>query len=140
MKSEVTREVRELTEYLKDKWSEMHWIDFATNLGEFQKTSNLSERKLAFCFSLSKSEVHRMLSVSKLSLQLRHVCKEFKTDYHVLCLFAEAPSSEIKEKLREQILNGSIKKHKAAKEFLGDFLRRNKKPLKKCKECKRKIA
>jgi hypothetical protein len=123
MKGKLTLETRQLCEQLKNSWSEMHWVDRSVNLLHLKKGTNLSERNLAFCFQLSKSEIHRMIAVAGLSQQMRDVCKEFDTDYHVLCLFAEAPSSARKEELRERIVNGSIRRHKAAREFLGGALR-----------------
>ncbi len=136
----ITQQFVELTEMLRKSWSEMSPVARALNMGELKKTSNLSERELAKCFGVSKSEIHRMISVSKLSKAMLDKAKIHGTDYHTLCVYAESPESARKEQLWGEIVNGSIKKHKAAKEFLGDALRRNKKPIKKCHECKRKIA
>lgn len=127
MKGKLNLQTRQLCDQLKESWKEMHPVDKCVNLLHLKNGTQLSERDLAFCFQLSKSEIHRMISVSRLSQQMRDTCKEYGTDYHTLCLFAEAPSSERKEQLRERIVNGSIKRHKAAKEFLGSALRTGRK-------------
>lgn len=127
MNGQLTAEIRELTNHLRQEWEDLTPIDLCNNMIALQETFKLSERKLALCFDLSKSEIHRILSVAKLSDALKATCKTFGTDYHTLCLLAEAPSSGRKEELLLKVLDGTVRRHKKAKEFLGDQLRKGRK-------------
>lgn len=103
---------------LKETWFDKNPIDKCEEMGDFQKEFSLSERKLAEIFKLSKSQVHRMLMVSRLPYDLRVAHLKFKTDYYTLCLYAELGESQVKNELGTLISQGLITKHVAAKRFV----------------------
>jgi hypothetical protein len=123
----LSASIRTEAEELKKEWPSCDALTKCDDIGEFNSRHKLSERTLAFCFGISKSEAHRLLSIAKLSPDMRGLMAVHKTDYHALCAYVEAPISAKKDELKEKLLNGEIKTHKDVRSFLGEFARKKQK-------------
>jgi len=68
-----------------------------------------------------------LLSIAKLSPEIRGLMAVHKTDYHALCAYVEAPISPRKDELKLKLLSGEIKTHRDVRNFLGEFARKKQK-------------
>lgn len=108
--------LKQLIEYLA---SDSHFFVKCDALAIFKSIEKLSERELARLVGRSKSEVHRMLDVTKADSDLREAVIQHKTDYHVLVRYFQTTGSN-QNKMYPLIINGTIKRHKEANSFLVD--------------------
>ena len=65
----------------------LHFIDKADGILNYQMATNVSERKITAALGISKSEVHRSLLLAKLPKKLKHAAKEFNIEKYVLLEF-----------------------------------------------------
>lgn len=88
---------------------EIHFVDQCRILGEFQEKLNVSERGLTRIFGISKSQVHRMLTVTKLPWSVLHYARTHELEKYVLITLAEMPVSEYRKIMIAKILQGSVR-------------------------------
>lgn len=103
---------------------ELHYIDKADGILNYQKATGASERKIQAALSISKSEVHRSLLIAKLPPKVKMAAKNFNTEKYVLLEFFALSSSPFKKKLEKEIIEGNIIKRAELKKFIknGDAL------------------
>lgn len=99
---------------------ESHFFLKCDKLAQFKNDHGLSERKLSALFSISKSEIHRMLLVARTDIEIRISVLEYGIDFYALVLFHEADES-IQGELKKLLVSGQIRKHKQIKDHLSMY-------------------
>lgn len=89
---------------------ELHYIDRADGIYNYQKATGASERKIQASLGISKSEVHRSLMIAKLPEDVKEAAKKFDIEKYVLVEFDALEKGAFKNKIQAQILEGKIKK------------------------------
>lgn len=89
---------------------ELHYIDKADGIFNYQKATKASERKIQAALGISKSEVHRSLMIAKLPENIKEAAKEFDVEKYVLVEFDALEKGAFRTKIEKQILAGEIKK------------------------------
>lgn len=98
---------------------ELHYVDKADGILNYQVATGASERKIQAALGISKSEVHRSLLIAKLPKVLKEAAKKFNIEKYVLLEFDVIPDKEIKATLKEMIAEGKIvKRNELKKAFL----------------------
>lgn len=97
---------------------DLHYIDQADSIFGYQKLTGASERKITASLGISKSEVHRCLSIARLPKEMKEAAKRFNTEKYVLIEWDELPKSDLKDELRGKILIGEMTKRIQLKRFL----------------------
>jgi ParB family chromosome partitioning protein len=98
---------------------ELHYIDKADGIYNYQVSTGSSERKIQSELGISKTEVHRSLLLAKLSDQLKEAAKAHNIEKYVLLEFdALDGRSPLKPDLETEILNGKITKRSQLKRRL----------------------
>ncbi len=97
---------------------ELHYIDKADGILNYQLATNASERKIQASLGISKSEVHRSLLIAKMSDKLKDAGKMHDIEKYVLLEFDEMPSSPIKKKIEGLILSGKVTKRSQLKKYI----------------------
>jgi ParB family chromosome partitioning protein len=89
---------------------ELHYIDKANGILNYQKTTKASERKIVQALGISKTEVHRSLLLAKLPKKIKEAAKKFSIEKYVLLEFFALNKSALKTKLEREICQGKIVK------------------------------
>ncbi len=89
---------------------ELHYIDKADGILNYQKATDSSERKIQNALGSSKSEVHRSLIIAKLPENIKNAAKEFNIEKYVLLEFEVMDNSPLKKKISKEIIAGKIRK------------------------------
>ncbi|MCK5883211.1 MAG: ParB/RepB/Spo0J family partition protein [Bacteriovoracaceae bacterium] len=89
---------------------ELHYIDKADGIYNYQKATKASERKIQVALGISKSEVHRSLMIAKLPAIIKEAAKQFDIEKYVLVEFDALENGAFRKKIEKQILAGEIKK------------------------------
>jgi ParB family transcriptional regulator, chromosome partitioning protein len=97
---------------------DLHFIDQADSIFGYQKLTGASERKITASLGISKSEVHRCLSIARIPKDVKEAAKKFNTEKYVLLEWDELPRSALKEEIRGKILEGEMTKRLQLKRFL----------------------
>lgn len=96
----------------------LHYIDRADGILNYQKTTGASERKICDALGISKSEVHRSLLISKMTKKLKEAAKSHNIEKYVLVEFDALPNDGFKKEVEKQILAGDIVKRAQLKRVL----------------------
>lgn len=99
----------------------LHFIDVADSILQYQQASGASERKIMVALGVSKTEVHRSLLLAKLPLEIKLAAKNYKLEKYVLLEWDKVAHPEIKKALLELIAVGKIRKRSELKTFLNTF-------------------
>jgi len=89
---------------------ELHYIDKANGILNYQKATKASERKIVQALGISKTEVHRSLLLAKLPIKIKEAAKKFSIEKYVLLEFFALGKSALKNKLEKEICTGKIAK------------------------------
>jgi phosphate uptake regulator len=96
--------------------NDLHYVEQCAMIKIFQDSTHTSERKIASAFGISKTEINRMLAVSKLSGKIRLSALRNDADKWVLSHVSKMGDDSINKKyIIEGILDGSITKYKQVK-------------------------
>lgn len=96
----------------------LHYIDKADGILNYQKTTGASERKICDALGISKSEVHRSLLISKMTKKLKEAAKSHNIEKYVLVEFDALPTGNFKKEVEKKILSGEIIKRAQLKRIL----------------------
>jgi ParB family chromosome partitioning protein len=97
---------------------ELHYIDKADGILNYQKATKASERKITAALGISKSEVHRSLLISKLAKRVREAAKTYDIEKYVLLEYDALQSGEFKKAIEKKILSGELKKRSQLKRLI----------------------
>jgi ParB family chromosome partitioning protein len=89
---------------------ELHYIDKADGISNYQNATNASERKICQALAISKSEVHRSLLIANLPNEIKEAAKTYDIEKYVLLEFDAISDSALKKKIQRQLLIGEITK------------------------------
>lgn len=89
---------------------ELHWIDKADGILNYQKATKASERKIVEALGISKTEVHRSLLIAKLDKDIKEAAKTHNIEKYVLLEFDVLEKGPLKEKVKKSIQDGKITK------------------------------
>lgn len=89
---------------------QLHYIDKADGIYNYQKATKASERKIVSALGISKSEVHRSLILGKLPKKVKEAAKQFDTEKYVLLEYFALEDRTIKKKVEKMIIDGEITK------------------------------
>lgn len=89
---------------------ELHYVDKADGILNYQIATGASERKIQAALGISKSEVHRSLLIAKLPTKIKEAAKKFDIEKYVLLEWDELSKGVQKNQVEDQILKGEITK------------------------------
>jgi ParB family chromosome partitioning protein len=89
---------------------QLHFIDQADSIYGYKKLTGASERKIQAALGISKSEVHRCLKIAKLPKSIKEAAKEHNTEKYVLLEWGDLEKGNLRNNLRNKIVDGTIKK------------------------------
>lgn len=89
---------------------ELHWVDKADGILNYQIATEASERKIQAALGISKSEVHRSLLIAKMPKALKEAAKKYDIEKYVLLEWDAMEKSSLKSDVEKKILSGEITK------------------------------
>lgn len=89
---------------------ELHWVDKADGILNYQIATEASERKIQAALGISKSEVHRSLLIAKMPKNLKEAAKKYDIEKYVLLEWDAMDKSALKTDVEKKILSGDITK------------------------------
>lgn len=119
---------------------ELHYIDKADGIYNYQIATKSSERKIQKDLGISKSDVHRSLLIAKLSGKLKDAAKAHNIEKYVLLEFdALDKRNPLRKELEKDILNGKITKRSQLKRrfMKSNVVKTNSKVKEKIKKLKK---
>jgi ParB family chromosome partitioning protein len=99
----------------------LHYIDVADSIYQYQQASGASERKIMVALGVSKTEVHRSLLLARLPVEIKQAAKAYKLEKYVLLEWDKITQPDIKKALVELIASGRIRKRSELRTFLTSF-------------------
>ncbi len=99
---------------------QLHYIDKADGIFNYQQETGASERKIVAALGISKTEVHRSLLIAKLPKRLKEAAKQFNTEKYVLLELDALPPSPLKMRLEDHVLTGKITKRAQLKKSMNN--------------------
>lgn len=112
---------------------ELHYVDKADGILNYQIATEASERKIQAALGISKSEVHRSLLIAKMPRNLKEAAKEHDIEKYVLLEWDAMSKSSFKNEIEKKILGGEITKRAELAQIIssGGLVKASKKiPLK----------
>lgn len=97
---------------------ELHYIDKADGISNYQKATKVSERKIQAALGISKSEVHRSLLISKMTKKVKEAAKIHDIEKYVLLELGAVADKNLKKKLTERVVKGEITKRTQLKKAI----------------------
>jgi len=88
----------------------LHYIDQADSIFDYQRVTNASERKIMVALGISKTEVHRSLIIAKLPAKLKNAAKQFDLEKYLLIEWDRIPDKSIQQTCLDLILRGEMTK------------------------------
>jgi len=88
---------------------ELHYIDKADGILNYQEATKASERKIQKALGISKSEVHRSLLIAKLPKKLKIAAKDHNIEKYVLLELDALENKRQKTKLEAKVVKGENK-------------------------------
>lgn len=88
----------------------VHYMELADMVYLTRMAERLSERELATKFEISKSEIHRLIVLAELDLEMRQAAKEFNIEKYVLLEWHDLNRGVFKDQIREMVLSGTMTK------------------------------
>lgn len=89
---------------------ELHYVDKADGILNYQIATEASERKIQAALGISKSEVHRSLLIAKMPRSLKEAAKKHDIEKYVLLEWDAMVKSTLKADVENKILAGEITK------------------------------
>ena len=89
---------------------ELHYVDKADGILNYQIATEASERKIQAALGISKSEVHRSLLIAKLPKNIKEAAKKHDIEKYVLLEWDALSRSSLKSDIEKKILAGDITK------------------------------
>lgn len=89
---------------------ELHYVDKADGILNYQLATEASERKIQAALGISKSEVHRSLLIAKMPRNLKEAAKIHDIEKYVLLEWDAMAKSPLKGDVEKKILSGEITK------------------------------
>ncbi len=89
---------------------ELHYVDKADGILNYQIATEASERKIQAALGISKSEVHRSLLIAKMPKNLKEAAKKYDIEKYVLLEWDALSKSPLKTDVEKKILEGKITK------------------------------
>lgn len=89
---------------------ELHYVDKADGILNYQIATEASERKIQAALGISKSEVHRSLLIAKMPRNLKEAAKAHDIEKYVLLEWDGMAKSTLKNDVEKKILAGEITK------------------------------
>lgn len=89
---------------------ELHWVDKADGILNYQIATEASERKIQAALGISKSEVHRSLLIAKMPKALKEAAKKHDIEKYVLLEWDAMEKGALKNDVEKKILSGDITK------------------------------
>lgn len=89
---------------------ELHYVDKADGILNYQVATEASERKIQAALGISKSEVHRSLLIAKMPRNMKEAAKKYDIEKYVLLEWDALPKSALKSDVEKKILSGDVTK------------------------------
>ena len=89
---------------------ELHYVDKADGILNYQIATEASERKIQAALGISKSEVHRSLLIAKMPRNLKEAAKRYDIEKYVLLEWDGMETGSLKGDVEKKILAGEITK------------------------------
>ncbi|MBP9681322.1 MAG: ParB/RepB/Spo0J family partition protein [Bacteriovorax sp.] len=89
---------------------ELHYVDKADGILNYQVATEASERKIQAALGISKSEVHRSLLIAKMPCNLKEAAKKYDIEKYVLLEWDALSKGPLKGEVEKKILEGGITK------------------------------
>jgi ParB family chromosome partitioning protein len=89
---------------------ELHYVDKADGILNYQIATDASERKIQAALGISKSEVHRSLLIAKMPRHMKEAAKQFDIEKYVLLEWDALEKGTQKTEIEKNILEGKITK------------------------------
>lgn len=89
---------------------ELHYVDKADGILNYQIATEASERKIQAALGISKSEVHRSLLIAKMPRNMKEAAKRHDIEKYVLLEWDALPKGNLKSDVEKKILAGHITK------------------------------
>lgn len=87
---------------------ELHWVDKADGILNYQIATDASERKIQAALGISKSEVHRSLLIAKMPKNLKEAAKKYNIEKYVLLEWDAITEKALRNEVEKKILAGEI--------------------------------
>lgn len=97
---------------------ELHYIDKADGIYNYKMATKFSERKIQSALGISKSEVHRSLIIAQMEKEVKEAGKSFDIEKYVLLEYEALEESEVRDKIRTNIVKGEIRKRSELKKAI----------------------
>jgi ParB family chromosome partitioning protein len=112
---------------------ELHYVDKADGILNYQKATEASERKIQAALGISKSEVHRSLLIAKMPRNLKEAAKKFDIEKYVLLEWDAMDKGTLKIEVEKKILGGEVTKRSELARIInsGSLIKTGKKTLTK---------
>jgi ParB family chromosome partitioning protein len=89
---------------------ELHYVDKADGILNYQIATDASERKIQAALGISKSEVHRSLLIAKMPRHMKEAAKQFDIEKYVLLEWDALSKGPQKAEIEKNILAGDVTK------------------------------
>ncbi|MGZ3787496.1 MAG: ParB/RepB/Spo0J family partition protein [Bacteriovorax sp.] len=89
---------------------ELHYVDKADGILNYQIATEASERKIQAALGISKSEVHRSLLIAKMPRPMKEAAKKYDIEKYVLLEWDGMVKGALKNEVEKKILAGGITK------------------------------
>jgi ParB family chromosome partitioning protein len=89
---------------------ELHYVDKADGILNYQIATEASERKIQAALGISKSEVHRSLLIAKMPHNMKEAAKKHDIEKYVLLEWDAMNKGSLKSEVEKKILAGGITK------------------------------
>lgn len=89
---------------------ELHYVDKADGILNYQIATEASERKIQAALGISKSEVHRSLLIAKMPRPMKEAAKKYDIEKYVLLEWDAMNKGSFKNDIEKKILAGEITK------------------------------
>lgn len=89
---------------------ELHYVDKADGILNYQEATNASERKIQAALGISKSEVHRSLLIAKMPTHLKEAAKKYDIEKYVLLEWDAIEDKKSRKDIENKIISGEITK------------------------------
>lgn len=103
----------------------LHYIDQADSIFDYQKVTKASERKIMAALGVSKTEVHRSLIIAKLPQDIKNAAKTYDIEKYVLLEWDKLNAGAVKEMAGENIKAGKLTKRVHLQSFLKEKTTKN---------------
>lgn len=89
---------------------ELHYVDKADGILNYQIATDASERKIQAALGISKSEVHRSLLIAKMPRHMKEAAKKYDIEKYVLLEWDALEKGSQKTEIEKKIMDGEITK------------------------------